>query len=328
MEQWKSMIDDILIQYSLSKPNVEFIRHNENLTCQVIDEWSKMKYVLRVHLPIEGFLGTTAQHDLPSLNAELMLIEAIGTNTDIQVQKPIRNQKGDLVTSITDEHRKTIHATLLSWVEGNSIDLKDPNIIEYAYLVGVMIAKLHRFSDHWEETSSLNRHHYDQKKVDRVLKLLEEGIELNKFSKEQYKIINKGGEKIKELMSQLDKSRGMKGIIHADLARGNLIIKDGNVTPIDFCLCGHGYYYMDIAGATSDLIKYKDVLLKGYETIRTIPKEDYLYIDAFFLFSIYLFMSTHLKNSKFDDWFERRIEPICQEYVIPLINNQPFFISK
>lgn len=40
---------EIISHYSIEKPSVSFIRHNENLTYQVVDESTRKKYLLRIH---------------------------------------------------------------------------------------------------------------------------------------------------------------------------------------------------------------------------------------------------------------------------------------
>ncbi|MEW6723906.1 MAG: hypothetical protein AB1331_03145 [Bacillota bacterium] len=76
-------------EYEISEPQVEFIRHNENLTCSVTDGQTGERYVLRVHQPIEGF-AATAQHSHEALEAELQFMEVLGQGT----QRPVRNRAG------------------------------------------------------------------------------------------------------------------------------------------------------------------------------------------------------------------------------------------
>lgn len=48
-----NLLAEALNQYSFQHPQVKMIRHNENQTYQVID--GQNQYLLRIHLPIDGF---------------------------------------------------------------------------------------------------------------------------------------------------------------------------------------------------------------------------------------------------------------------------------
>ncbi|MCL2416249.1 MAG: hypothetical protein FWD01_05475, partial [Defluviitaleaceae bacterium] len=47
------VINRALELYSFANPNVELIRHNENMTYKIIDDMGS--YVLRIHQPVDGF---------------------------------------------------------------------------------------------------------------------------------------------------------------------------------------------------------------------------------------------------------------------------------
>lgn len=49
----QQLVDEALAHYHIPASAVEFIRHNENLTCRVRD--GEKSYVLRIRHPVEGF---------------------------------------------------------------------------------------------------------------------------------------------------------------------------------------------------------------------------------------------------------------------------------
>lgn len=41
--------------------------------------------------------------------------------------------------------------------------------------------------------------------------------------------------------------------------------------------------------------------------------------------TILLFMSTHLRNPKVKEWFTRRMQPICDDYLVPMLKDEGFY---
>jgi hypothetical protein len=44
--------NDVLSKYPIARPEIQFIRHNENITYKVIDRISNKNYLLRIHKPV------------------------------------------------------------------------------------------------------------------------------------------------------------------------------------------------------------------------------------------------------------------------------------
>ncbi|QVK17013.1 phosphotransferase [Mycoplasmatota bacterium] len=320
------LVESVLRQYKISNPQVTFIRHNENMTYKVIDGSTSKEFVLRIHIPKEGFSLSTVQHSYDNLCSEIEFISAIDENTDILVQRPVKNIKGDYVSKILVKDR-TIYATILNWIKGKTLSKEDADFSKQAYLTGVLTAKLHNFSSSWSEGKELKRHRYDKEKMISVIKQIKKGINLNLIKDEEYELIKKGGEKIISFMEELGKVYDSFGVIHADLHKSNLIIQNEIISPIDFCLSGHGYFYMDLGGIIADFspLSIRKEVLKGYRCIRDIPENDMKYIEGFFIMSILLFMATQLYNPDTKEWYLRRTKEICRDYILPLLNNERFY---
>lgn len=336
-----------LDQYGLERPELVFIRHNENLTYQVTDGApgerhgapgrrdgaSGGRYVLRVHWPAEGVSPDTPQHSRDALTAELEFIQAIGEHTDIAVQTPVRTTDGQLVCIIADSgsvprvRPGPLYATLLTWVDGHAMRDEDPEWEHQAYLTGIMTAKLHDFSAWWSPKHALHRHRYDQALLQDKVRVIEDGLRLGLLTPAQYRTIQAGAERICWLMDQLDHRPDASGLIHADLQKSNLIVNGETVTPIDFALCGYGHFLQDIGGLSADFapLNIRQAMLSGYRTVRALPDSDLPYVEAFFVGGILLFMATHLHNPRVHEWFGRRIPVICAKYLEPLIRGDRFY---
>lgn len=328
MQNLERLAHIVLKQYLISQPQLTFIRHNENYTCKITDGNTSEEYVMRMHVPVEGFSQLTTQHSYSNLYSELTFIKAIDENTNISVQIPVRNKNGLYISEIIDPYsNKTIYTTILTWVNGETMSHENSNWEQQAYQTGIMTAKLHNFSSNWDEGRTLQRQSYDTSKLISAITAIEEAVGLGLMDYIDYKIIQGGGVKICELMEELDKSSfNSKGLIHADLQRTNLIVHENTVTPIDFCLCGYGYFYMDLGGLLADFspLSVRKALLDGYRSIRELPESDMKYIEAFFVMGILLCMATHLHNPNMKEWYLRRTKPICNDYIIPFINNKRF----
>lgn len=323
---WRILADRALREYGIANPQVEFIRHNENITCKVLDDERGQQYVLRIHKPIQGFDGAFTQHSYQAVTAEMKFIKAIGTHTDIGVQEPVQTKTGSLVAQIANGD-EMVCATLLTWVEGRPMHHDDPDWAEEAYATGVMVAKLHDFAAGWQPVPPLTRHHYGREKLEAVQTKISQGLALGLFNPRQLEIVQAGAEKIIALMDELGHRASAKGLIHADLSKGNLIVQQGRVVPIDFCLCGYGYFYMDLGGISADFgpLAIRMKMLEGYRTVRSLPQDDLKFIEGFFVMGILLFMAAQLHNPKVHEWFGRRMQPICQDYILPLIEGRSFY---
>jgi hypothetical protein len=77
-----------LEQYLLDRPEVVFIRHNENITFRMVEPANRAQYLLRIHSPISANYAGMRQHPSAVLS-ELRWIEALGRDTPLTVQQPV-----------------------------------------------------------------------------------------------------------------------------------------------------------------------------------------------------------------------------------------------
>ncbi|GKX66209.1 phosphotransferase enzyme family protein [Inconstantimicrobium mannanitabidum] len=318
-----AILNEALNNYEVQCPKVEFIRHNENETYKVKDELTNAQYVVRIHKPSEKFsldVFGDEKHSVSLLESEMKLINSIRENTDILVQQPIKNKEGSFVTVLNDG----TPVTLLSWIEGSTVQESKINE-EVLFTIGKMVGKFHRFSKKYSKDSNLDRYSYDKSLLVNTILKIKTGVELNILSSEQLKVVVDAANEIANRMNELELIENSKGIVHSDLAKSNLILHEGQVAPIDFCLCGNSYYYMDLGSLFShfDNLEQRKSILSGYKSI--IDEEiDTKYIEAFMVFQIILFIATHINNGENLEWFSAAIERWSKEFFIPLANNISF----
>ncbi|OOM78152.1 homoserine kinase [Clostridium puniceum] len=320
----KDLLGEALYNYEINQPQVEFIRHNENETYKIKDMLLNKQYVIRIHKSSEDFsldIFKEDKHSIDYLTGEINILNCIRRNTKIGAQMPIKNKYGEFVTILKDG----TPVTLLSWINGNTIDnIKLNNHI--LFKLGAMIGEFHQFSKAWSESKKISRYSYDKMLLKRMKCKLIGGLRLKAISNEQFEIIDDTINEISNTLDRLDLQKKSKGIVHSDLAKSNIIVSDNEeIIPIDFGLSGNSYYYMDLGSLFSHFNKpnQQSLILKGYKSIINEDVE-IKYIEAFMVFQIILFISTHIENAYKIQWFNSAINRWSKEFFIPFLNNIRF----
>lgn len=310
---------EALLKYGIENSSLTLLRHNENMVWKV--ELSEdLCYVLRIHIPAGGL---ALIHRADWLESEMMFLRELSENSDIKVQKPIRTKEGGYVVHLPLDRG---FATLLSWLPGETFNQLGNTAVHDAFLVGELAAKMHEYVLKWPDSCKLSRPEYDSRRVINAVKSLEEGINMGLFTNKMYAELYEGATHICNKMDQENSREGWHGLIHSDLGLGNIIIHQGIVSPIDFGLCGHGPFLFDLGGlmGTFDHTQLRKAVIDGYSKHRPLYEKDYRSIEAFFIASIYFFMSMHLHNIKTHEWFRRRLPLVISDYVRPFINEAGF----
>lgn len=322
----EKIVKEAIEQYEFRNPKLEFIRHNENITYKVIDEYDN--YVMRVHKPVEGFSLGILQNDSNMseyIESEMQLLNYFEKQMSTVIQEPLKNKFGNLVSVLKDG----TFATVLKWVEGDAINnIQVSN--EVGERIGNMIAKLHICSKSLEFDKTISNHDikrykYNQAMLSRIDEEFNDIIRLEHIEKEKVMIMKDALAIIKRVMDELDSEQGSSGVIHADLSPSNLILSNTQIVPIDFSLSGTGFYYMDIGLMVSHFSdrELRKSIVNGYEEImkRKIPLN---YIEAFFTLGIFLFIACQHGKVYNQDWFNGALEHWCKTIFIPLINGDSF----
>lgn len=308
-----------LLKYGIENASLTLLRHNENMVWKV-ELLEGLRYVLRIHIPANGL---ALIHRADWLESEMMFLSELNENSDISVQQPIKTKDGRYVIHLPSNEG---FATLLSWLPGVTFNQMEDTAIHNAFLVGELVGKMHEFVLKWPNSYKLARPTYDSERVMNAVNSLEEGIGMGLFTNDMYSELYEGAKCICNKMEQENSREGWHGLIHSDLGLGNIIIHNGFVSPIDFGLCGHGPFLFDIGGlmGTFNHTQLRKAVIDGYSKHRLLNQSDYFSIEAFFIASIYFFMSMHLHNIKIHEWFGRRLPLVISDYVRPFINGTGF----
>ncbi|MFL1671861.1 phosphotransferase enzyme family protein [Paenibacillus dendritiformis] len=316
---------EALSHYEIQSPIITFIRHNENLTYKITDE-SGSAYLLRVHKPVHAELHGL-QHSKAGLNGEMELLQALGENTALNVQKPVRNREGEFVTRIGDGDG-FVHCTMLHWLEGRDSQPDDFASREDALRYGRQVGMLHRFTSGYTPEPAASRPTYAGiGENEAMLERLTYGREHGIFAPGDFSLMREAFQLINERLRRYEPEPGTWGIIHADINRANVIVTDRGFTLIDYCLYGHGYFMYDAAGgALSVPSERRTDFMEGYEEeFPSIRGDSMKLLEGFMLLNIFGYYSFHMMNTAVHPWMRERLPSFCANMVAPFVEERPIF---
>ncbi|WP_339306612.1 phosphotransferase [Paenibacillus sp. FSL L8-0435] len=322
------MAAQIIQNYTIEKPVVSYIRHNENLTYHVVDGASGQKYLVRIHQAAYASM-TGIQHTLPALEAEMNLLHELNATTALRVQHPVRNASGEWVTVWTSEAGKEICCTVLEWIEGRDIQQGERLTTEQIYDLGAQLQMLHQYGRMQNQIDRTKvRPAYGNSHENLVmLGQLEEGVRLGIFTTEDFDLLRETFENINEQLETYPHHAGTWGIIHGDITRNNLLITEQGISMIDFCLHGYGYYLFDAGGAALMFNREeRDIFLSGYtQQIAPLTDRDIRLMEGFMLIFTLGYYAFQMANESRHEWMKDCMPKLCSKYCRPYVQNESIF---
>ncbi len=290
----KKLVQEALLHYDIGERKVLFIRHNENITCKVI--LKDGAYVLRIHLPMEGFslklYETVPVADL--MQGEMELLLYLSERAPFPVQVPIQNKCGEYISVLSDG----IRCELLRWVEGETLD-KD-HADPYAGSLGTLAAELHKAADGFAGV----RLSYSHDLVQRMRAELDLACEMTHISREQRAVCRAVLDEVDHIMTILDAVPDSRSLIHADLSFGNVLQTAYGLSPIDFSLSGYGYKVQECGMLASNYIhvREQESIRESYERAAGITIDGH-HMQGFLAFSVLLFIAAQHNRFWKEKWF-------------------------
>jgi len=305
------MINEALKNYNFINPDVELIRHNENMTYKISD--TEKSYVLRIHNPSEGInldLLRMGKNKIDLIADEIKLLQYLTELGDVHTQKVELNIHNKPVTMLNAE----TPITVLEWIEGTTLE----DIIiteEIAHKIGVMIGKLHNSLVHCEYK---NRYYYNNTLLSKMIEEASKATLQGHFNDFNSKIIIETLSHIRDYLFSLN-DRFI--IVHADLGKSNLINHNNLIIPIDFSLSGYCIPEMDLASAFSHINNeaLNQEILKGYKSASNFEPEN-IGIEVCVCLQILLFIIIQHNKFASEEWFQDKLNDWCADYFNPLIS--------
>ena len=317
----------VLSLYPISNPEIEFIRHNENVTFKITDKLCNKHYLLRIHKPAtEGLFGI--QHTFDGIKSEIKLLQQLNSNNQLKIQKPIANCLGEYVTEYSfSEFTSPCYSTLLEWIDGPTLTLKEDNIEEIIFALGQNLALFHHCSRQFKPGKDFVRPIYDIDRINFAIEELKYGVKINLFSIEQYEIIKEVLILVKSQIKELDLHGNAWGIIHADLQLGNIVINNDNPCFIDFGFCGFGYYLFDLGSAASILeSNLRKTFLQGYASKSSFSFDKLKYIEGLIFMDTFISYVIFMRAEN-NAWIKTNATNICNTLCKEFLEGNEVFYS-
>jgi Ser/Thr protein kinase RdoA (MazF antagonist) len=330
MEAKQILFDDVarraLAEYDLKDCTLTFIRHSDNVTFKV-EIPDSGAYLLRIHVPVTRAMGAHGA-DSRAVISELLWLEALSRDTDLVLQKPVRNRAGALVTEVPVENTALpVNCTLLHWVDGQPYH-RDLESEETAHQIGEILAKLHIHASRWAIPEDFRRPTRDIEYFKAVLRGIQPALEDGRVSPSDYAEYETSIALLTEMLQALDENRQTNGIMHADAHKGNMLYHDGVIRLIDFSFCAFGNFMFDLGICFSDM---KESLhrsfLRGYQGLRSLPDDHQRLIEGFFVGSVVGTFSFWVDNPHTQEILAAKFPQIAKDYAAKFNRGEHFWFS-
>lgn len=310
----------LLNAYDVDQPEPTFLRHNENRTYRVQDSVGK-PYLLRIHDPfVQEMKGL--QHTEAGVLAELNMLEQWGQWYPDEVQTPVRNKRGQLVTTLEGDGYR-LNASLLTWVEGRDLTKEDTQDADVIKKLGTHMSELHVFFSQYSPFGMEARPSQGKAYNERMAQVIYSGVPQGLFTSADAVIID---DTLRLVNSRLSDEGGNEGpdLIHGDVGLGNAILTaNGDLRFIDFGFYGKGYTQTDVAmGALMLPSDRRDAFLEAYYGERGCSATELLQLEGFMLAAIIGFYVFQFGNEKMHDWMRERMPILCAERCQPFLRGE------
>ena len=319
----EEILRQVTDRYALNCPQIEVIRHNENMTYKVTSD--NARYLLRIHRPVQGFsLSIFDLSDrIPFIKSELDIIVDLNHVAGLDSQFPVQGKNGSFIQTISDG----TPVSLLEWVDGQTVEAVEQTR-EVLYNIGMMTAKMHLF---FEKQSSGNkkyhRYSYDQSILSPIADRIHTANQRGIITDIQRQVVLNALDEMHRRFDELDKLHP-KVLVHADLSKSNMVVTEGGtIAPIDFSLSGYSHFYMDIGGLFGHITKWEDRenIIRGYNAVRNSDISSH-YIEPYFALQVILFIACQYERASTWDWFGEKMGMWCEDIFEPLAKGKTFLV--
>ena len=216
-------------------------------------------------------------------------------------------ENGALLTEMADK-------ALLNYdIEVVSKQLIRHNENQLTVKMGALQQTLHAHSQKWVPPAGFRRLIYDETTIVQACDNLGKGIQSGIIGNDDYRIVCDVTKLICSLFANTPKTKASWGLVHADFLSGNLLIREGQLIPIDFSLSGWAYYLLDPAICLCNLKKHlRKAFIEGYGL--QLTEERLYFIEALTLYIILVAASRQINNIVWKSWFEKRFPVITGEF--------------
>jgi Ser/Thr protein kinase RdoA (MazF antagonist) len=227
-----------LEQYDLDVTRVRLITDETNGIFRV-DTATGEKYVLRVTLPEGG-------HDLDSVRAEMVWLDALSRDTDLSVPQPLAAKTGELVIQVACAGvPQPRFCTVFGWVPGTNLaDHLTPND---AHKLGELSARLHAHAATFRPPAGFAILRFDKVFPFPEPVILFQDEYRHLFPPERRAVYERAIAWAQQAIDRLRACGEPMRVIHGDLHQWNVRVYRGILSPLDFEDLMWGWPVQDIA---------------------------------------------------------------------------------
>jgi Ser/Thr protein kinase RdoA (MazF antagonist) len=315
-----------LAAFPVAARDVEPICLSENATFRVTDRDGR-PLALRLHRP--GY------HTLAELESERDWTSALNA-AGVAAPVGLRTRDGAWFTSVPTAETAGPGerlAGLTTWTDGEILgDVLDRDGAMAAddnfRRLGAAVAALHAQSAYWEPPRGFTRHSLDAEGLVGSAPLWGPFWSSPNLAPVERAMLRDTRRSLASALHRLGRGADVFGLIHADLHPGNVVMKDGLLTVIDFDDAAFGWRAFDIAVAVSrqwgesgfDAIL--EAFLDGYRSVRPLDRDTEALVPMFCLIRAlsvigWLDQRRELDSAPYLDATKAKILLACERFEAP-----------
>lgn len=318
--------EQALIHYTLDQPTIHFLGWHETLTFRVEQPVPPARFLLRIHRPrVASFVDMRQQPT--AIESEIIWLQALAQDTAILAPRPLPATSGAYGVQIeTDLGR--LPCTLMQWIDGQPWPDDPQASRRAASALGRLLAQLHAHAQHWKAPPTMLRPVYDVAFVEAVRSRLTSAMVQELIAASDAAILQQTLVHCQTLVQELSRTPQTYGMIHADLHPGNCLLVGEQVCPIDFGLCGWGFFLFDLATSLGSLsVADRQPLLDAYARHAALSDATWRQIEAFFLISRMSAYGFALADTSQHAWLRQRVPQVVQTICLPFLKGDSFLLQ-
>jgi Ser/Thr protein kinase RdoA (MazF antagonist) len=182
--------------------------------------------------------------------------------------------------------RHVVHFAFLPGAEPTPTDERLPASFE---LLGSITARMHQHALTWHRPSGFKRFAWDYDGAfgqEARWGRWQDGIAVGEA---EGAVLRRLDETLQRRLARFGTGPNRYGLVHADLRLANLLVDGDETYVIDFDDCGWGWFLYDFGAAVSffehdpRVPELMDAWVRGYRTVRSLPREDEAELATFVL---------------------------------------------
>ncbi|TYP74503.1 phosphotransferase enzyme family protein [Paenibacillus methanolicus] len=301
-------------QYELEWNEIRFVQVSEHVTFRIAAGEGD-SYLLRIH---------PGSKPRPEIASELEWLTAL-KRKGLAIPEAVANRDGAYVTTASTCGGQQLHATVLTWIEGEhrgSGALTE----ETTRKMGALMAELHEASADFSPSPSFSRPAWGLESFRRDWAHLRRHHR-HFISEEAMTLYARAADQVEATLAALSGHDRNYGMIHADLHIGNVVFRDDEPYPIDFGRCGYGYHHYDMAQAIMGMPPAQRAsFVAGYEEARPLEQEAISKLESFFIMAMIESYSFHAENPLETEGLIEE-QPYAEALLRAYVNGAPFLFE-